>query len=362
MGRTVAVIGGGYGGAAAAKALDGDTDVILIEPKDAFVHSAGALRALVRPDWAGNIFFPYDRLLTRGRVVRRHAVSVDPGGVTLSSGERVDADYVVLASGSSYPFPAKMDTDVTEQALERLHATSKELAGAGRVLITGAGPVGLELAGEIRAMWPDKHVTIIDPAQEVLPGFLPELRDDLHRQLGDLDIGLRLDTALLTGPPTLPGRAETFTVRTTGGDITADIWFRCHGVSVNGDYLGDGRVTVRTPRGQVRVTEKLNVHGHDHIYALGDITDIAEAKMAAHAMKHAEVVAANITAQVRGEEPAAVYRPSPVPSVLLPLGPAAGVGQIASPDGAAVLPARTVAEYKGAHLLIDRFAELFGTG
>src|ERR1700754_184317 len=98
MGRIVAVIGGGYGGAAVAKALDQDTDVVLIEPKDAFVHAAGALRALVRPDWAGNMFFPYGALLKRGRIVRDRAVSVDPGGVTLASGERVDANYLVLAS------------------------------------------------------------------------------------------------------------------------------------------------------------------------------------------------------------------------------------------------------------------------
>ena len=68
MSRTVAVIGGGYGGAAAAKALDQDTDVVLIEPKDAFVHAAGALRALIQPDWAGNMFFPYDRLLQTAHV------------------------------------------------------------------------------------------------------------------------------------------------------------------------------------------------------------------------------------------------------------------------------------------------------
>src|SRR4051794_40013945 len=70
MSRTVAVVGGDYGGAAVAKALDAETDVVLVEPRDAFVQAAGSLRALVRPDWAGSIFFPYDRLLARGRVVR----------------------------------------------------------------------------------------------------------------------------------------------------------------------------------------------------------------------------------------------------------------------------------------------------
>ncbi|MCP9955184.1 FAD-dependent oxidoreductase [Actinomadura madurae] len=67
MSRTVAVIGGGYGGAAVAKALDAEADVILIDPRDAFANASGALRALTQPDWAGNMFFPYDRLLARGR-------------------------------------------------------------------------------------------------------------------------------------------------------------------------------------------------------------------------------------------------------------------------------------------------------
>lgn len=359
--RTVVVIGGGYGGAAVAKALDEETDVVLIDPKDAFVHAAGSLRALVRPDWAGNIFFPYGTLLKRGTVRREKAVAVDPGGVTLASGERIAADYLVLATGSDYPFPAKMDTDVSGEALARIHEAHAELAAAGRVLITGAGPVGLELSGEIKAVWPDKHVLITDPAAELVPGFLPEFREELLRQLAGLGVELRLGTSLTEEPPTGPGRHKPFTVTTTDDDeIAADIWFRCHGVRTNGDYLADGRVAVRTEQGRVPVTGTLNVEGHDHIYALGDLTDLAEAKMAGYAMKHAEVVARNILAQVRGEAPSDLYRPAPTPSVLLPLGPGGGVGQVPTPDGPAVLPAADVSAYKGADLFTGRFAELFG--
>jgi flavin-dependent dehydrogenase len=46
MEPTVVVIGGGYGGSSAAKALDAVADVVLVEPKDAFFHSIGALRAM----------------------------------------------------------------------------------------------------------------------------------------------------------------------------------------------------------------------------------------------------------------------------------------------------------------------------
>jgi NADH dehydrogenase FAD-containing subunit len=361
MGRTVVVVGGGYAGATVARALESEADVVLIEPRDAFVNSAGSLRALVRPDWAGNLFFPLATLLKRGTAIRERAVSADPGGVTLASGRRVEADYLVLATGSGYAYPAKPGADATAEALDELRRTHKELAGAARVLILGAGPVGLELAGEIKDVWPDKDVTIVDPAGELLPGFEPELREDLHRQLDDLGVRLRLGTALTAAPPTGAGLAGTFGVTTTDGEeITADIWFRAYGVRTNSDYLADGRLTTLTAHGQVPVTETLNVGGHEHVYAIGDLTDVAEAKMAGYAIRHADVVAQNITAQLRGERPAAVYRPLPHPMILLPLGTRGGVGQLPAPDGPAVVSAAMVSEHKGRDLYTGRFTEQFG--
>ncbi|WP_182898098.1 NAD(P)/FAD-dependent oxidoreductase [Microbispora sp. H10830] len=361
MSRTVVVVGGGYGGSALAKALDAEADVVLIDPRDAFVNTAGSLRALTQPDWAGTMFFPYDQWLRRGRVVRERAVSVDPGGVTLASGRRVETDYLVLATGSSYTYPAKPASDSMDDVLDDLRRTHKELAGAERVLILGAGPVGLELAGEIKEVWPHKHVTIVDPAERLLAAFPEEMRRELHRQLDGLDIHLRLGAGLTAPPATEPGQAETFTVTTTGGEeITADIWFRAHGVRVNSDYLADGRLTTRMPQGRVPVTETLNVQGYEHVYAIGDITDVPEAKMAGYAMQHAEVVARNIIAQLRGGQPEATYRPLPYPMILLPLGPRGGVGQLPSPDGPVVVPAETVSAYKGADLFTGRFTEQFG--
>ncbi|WP_181019016.1 NAD(P)/FAD-dependent oxidoreductase [Streptomyces roseicoloratus] len=364
MSEIIAVIGGGYGGAAVAKALDAETgaEVVLIEPKDAFEHAAGSLRALVRPEWAPNVFFPCDRLLERGRVVRERAASVDAHGVTLASGARVDADHVVIATGSAYPRPAKSGLDSAAEALAALRATHEEPASARRVLVTGAGPVGLELAGEITSVWPEKQVILVDPAPELLPAFAPELRADLLSQLAALGVELRLGTTLAEEPPAEPGRAKTFTVTTTdGAGLTADIWFRAHGVHVRSDFLSGELAAARTPQGRVRVDEHLRVEGQERVYAVGDVTDLAEAKMAGYAMQHAEVVARNIASALRGERPTAVYRPSPVPSVLLPLGPTGGVGQVPSPEGPQILPAETVALYKGADLFIGRFAELFGT-
>ncbi len=363
MNRTVVIVGGGYGGTLVAKALDTEADVILIDPREAFVNAAASLRALTRPDWAPNAFFSFDTLLDRGRVLRDRAVSVDPKGVTLASGERVEADYLVLATGSGYSYPAKPNPESTSiaQQLADLRATHEELAGAARVLILGAGPVGLELAGEIKEVWPAKHVVIVDRSDQVLPGFRPDVRAELHRQLDELGVELRLGTGLTAVPPLEAGRAGRFTVTTDRGDeIEADIWFRAFGVRVNTGYLADGHLSPLTEQATVPVTERLNVVGYDHVYAIGDITALPDPKMASYAMTQAEIVVQNITAQLAGDQPGVVHTATER-RILLPLGTRAGVGQLPTPAGVAAATVETVQQRKGADLFTARFAARFGT-
>src|SRR5436309_355876 len=76
---TVVVLGGGYAGIQVARPLDDLADVVLVEPKDDFVHNVAALRALVDPGWLERIYLPYTGLLGRGRVVRDRAVKAGAG-------------------------------------------------------------------------------------------------------------------------------------------------------------------------------------------------------------------------------------------------------------------------------------------
>ena len=112
----VVVLGGGYAGVNVAKSLDDVAEVLLIEPKEAFVHNVAALRALVAPSWLPRIYLPYAGLLSNGRVIRDRAAKVDAGRVELASGDVIQADYIVLATGSAYPFPAKSDLESTAAA------------------------------------------------------------------------------------------------------------------------------------------------------------------------------------------------------------------------------------------------------
>ena len=354
----VAVLGGGYAGVNVAKALDDVAEVLLIEPKDAFVHNVAALRALVAPSWLPRIYLPYAGLLSHGRVIRDRAAKVDAGRVELASGDAIEADYIVLATGSGYPFPAKSDLDSTAAAHEKVLAAHAALAAAGRVLLLGAGPVGIELAGEITAIWPDKHITLIDPAEDVLGArFRPELKAEIRRQLAGLGVRLVLGSALTADPPGEPGELGTFTVRTGSGvELTADIWFRCYGVRPVSDYLTGSLAGARQPDGRVMVTPELRVAGQDRVFALGDVAT-ADHPMAGAAGRQAAIVAGNLRALIAGRGELAEYQ-APPPGIVVPIGPDGGAGQRGGQED--LLPAEVVAELKGRDLMVDRYIALLG--
>ncbi|HEY6479015.1 MAG TPA: FAD-dependent oxidoreductase, partial [Streptosporangiaceae bacterium] len=360
---SVVVIGGGYAGVNVAKSLDDVADVVLVEPKDAFVHNVAALRALVDPGWLPRIYLPYGGLLSHGRVVQDRAAKVDAGRVVLASGEELPADYLVLATGSSYPFPAKSDVDRTVDAHEKTLGTHAALAAAGRVLLVGAGAVGIELAGEIKAVWPSKQVTLVDVADDVLGGpFRPELKAELRRQLAELGVPVLLGSPLVTAPPTEPGELRTFTVQTQAGtEVTADIWFRCYGVIPVSDYLAGGLAGARGADGHIEVTPTLQVAGQDRVFALGDVST-ADRKVAGAAGRQAVVVAGNIRALIEAGSGAAgdagaageagpaagaaglsEYQPAP-PGIVVPIGPEGGSGQRAGSED--LLPPEMVAQLK----------------
>ncbi|MCU1482296.1 MAG: FAD-dependent oxidoreductase [Subtercola sp.] len=363
MNARVAVVGGGYAGTMIAKELDGEADVILIDPRDAFVNVSSSMRAAVRTEWASRPFFSYDALLEHGRVVRGAVTAVDPAGVTMAGGGRIEADYIVLATGSSHSYPARpreLNTSAADAAND-LIATSAQLERSGSVLILGAGAVGLELGGEIREAWPSMRITIVAPSSDILPGYLPEVRDELRRQLQELRIDLRLNTSLASMPPVEDGRHSSFTVTTTTGEeIGADIWFRTFGARPNTGYLEDGNLITLTDRRTVPVDNHLNVVGYDNVYAVGDIADLTDSKMATWAQTQAPTVIENIRSHLRGERPERVYEPATTARILLPLGTRGGVGQLPGHDGApASAPLEAVIARKGNDLFTARFAERF---
>src|ERR1700681_4384842 len=102
------VIGGGYGGATAAKytrMLDPSIEVVLIEPNEAFVSCPLSNMVLGGFRSMADITVSYDGLATRGvRVVRDTATAVDMKRkqVRLARGDPVAFDRVILSPGVDF--------------------------------------------------------------------------------------------------------------------------------------------------------------------------------------------------------------------------------------------------------------------
>jgi apoptosis-inducing factor 2 len=352
----IAVIGGGYAGIAVAKGLDDVADVTLVDPSEAFVHNVAALRAVAQPEWLDKMFFRHENLLANGTFLCDRAVAVEGRKVTLESGGELEPDYLVLATGSTYPFPAKSDEPLVDAARAKYRTAQDALEKADRVLIVGAGPVGLELAGEIKHVSPDKGVILVDTAPDILAGpFDQALRDELRSQVEKLGIELRTGTALSALPATEPGTAAPVSVTTASGDtLTADVWFRCFGVTPQTGYLRGALADQVDAAGFVRVDDQLRVAGGENVFALGDASN-ADRKTAGAAATEAAVLVQNLRAQITGEGETATYAASP-PAIVLPLGPTGGASQL---PGRGVVDAGMTSQIKGQSLLIDMYRGMF---
>lgn len=352
----VVVVGGGYGGITVAGGLDDVADVTLVEQKDQFVHHAAALRATVDSVWGHTIFMPYTRLLNRGHVIHGTCMRVDGTKVYVTGHEPLEADYLVLATGTTYPFPAKHLVSQADVAKARLDATRENLTRARTVMLVGAGTVGVEFAGELSATFPQLRIVMVDKKPSILGtrGYVDELRQNITAQLRERNVELVLGSPLAYMPPTDVGTLSPFQVRTLAGDeIEADMWFLCYGAQTATGYLHSSYASSMRPNGSVMVNSYMQVKDKQNIYAVGDITDISESKRADAARAHARVVIANIRDQLAGREPATTYAPGKE-WVILPLGPDGGASQLVEPNGTTrIVGPDETAEIKGTDLMVS---------
>lgn len=358
--KRVIIVGGGYAGTTLARALDAAFEVVLVEPREAFVHNVAVIRALVQPGLIDQIILPYDRLLNRGRVIRARVSAVAEGRVSLSTGETITGDYVVLATGSTYAQPFKPTTEAMADFRSASASTHEAIKAARHIAIVGAGAVGVELAGEIASGLSGKSVTLIGSGDRLFPEFAPGLGKRLLADLKALGVTVKLGASAKLA---VTDRPHAGPLHLTSGEVLEpDLVIPALGAHPDTRPLTD-LVGVRfDTTGRVATDGWMRPPGLVNVFALGDVaangdlmTIVASSRQAPWLAKtlHALAAGAAIDALPR-------YSPWPSPPILVPLGAARGASVLpVTKKGLVVGPFLTGA-IKGKSLFIPRYHKEFG--
>jgi apoptosis-inducing factor 2 len=348
---SVVVIGGGAAGITIATTLDKALDpsrhsLTLITQADYLRHHPAALRAVVTAE--GNLendmAIPYDKLFGKdkkggkGRLsnvkfgkVQSIEENVDGAGgsVVLENNQRVQWDYLAIATGSEWNGPLRWPSRL-EEVKPYLDGWRSKFASAKSVVLVGSGAVGTELAGEIRDFIPSAELTVVNrdalPLNSTYPDvFRKRVLEGLTsrgvKYLGG-DAVSSLSADILNGTdPVTPER----TITTDKGVkvaaeliVSALIVFRASHThvrmqvptggrrGVNTRFLGASNspsaVTINksvTSGGYLDVLSTLQLKSNPRVFAAGDVVALPEQHTIIKASSHAPVIAANIQALIR---------------------------------------------------------------
>ena len=211
-----------------------------------------------------------EAFFTENRVERRFGETVselhpEKKTVTLESGEEVAYDRLLLATGStplvlSVPGLETVSSAHTFLSLDDAKGLEKALCKESRVLILGAGLIGLKCAEGIRKLC--REITIVDLAPRILPNVLLEepaqiVKEHIEKQ----GVGFRLAQSIerFRGNRALLKSGET---------IDFDVFVMAVGVRPN--------VSLFAPHGEVArgiVTDSRGETGVLGIFAAGDCAE-----------------------------------------------------------------------------------------
>ena len=331
----VVMIGAGFGGLWAAKALGNkDVDVVVIDRRNHHVFQPLLYQVATAVLSPGEIAQPIRRILHKHKnieVVLGEAVEFDTVNqqVVLGDGVRVHFDYLIVAAGARHSYFGHDDWETSAPGLKTLDDAVEirrrvllafEMAERDAYLqdrkrqlnfvVVGGGPTGVEMAGAIADIarqalakdfkaikTGDARVVLFEGSDRVLGTFAPELSDSAKHQLEEIGVEVRLKSFV---SEIEPGRVKV------GDDwIDCDVVVWATGVAASslGKKLG-----VETDKaGRVFVEPDLSIKTNKDIFVIGDMASIKQADgtpvpgVSPAAMQMGEQTAANILREMKGK-------------------------------------------------------------
>ncbi|KAG9225181.1 hypothetical protein CCMSSC00406_0007408 [Pleurotus cornucopiae] len=306
--KNIIIVGGGAVGTTLARTLSAKINasthhIVLVDPRPFQVVLPVSLRFLTsdRDNLQETTLPSYDKLFVdgtgtfvEGKVATIQKGDRKGGSVTLENGEIIAFEYLVLATGSIFQGPLAFP-ETKDDVLPFVEGVRKRIKDANDIVLAGGGSVAIELAGEIKDIYPNKNVTVVQGGGHLLNDVYPlRFRTFAEQGLVKRDIKLVLNDYL----DDIPTDGFTSVKTRSGTTIKADVVFNTRGGRPNTEFIKSLGPDVLTPGGLVKVRPTLQLAAYDDIFAGGDILDVKEQKQYAKALTHASVLAANILASI----------------------------------------------------------------
>jgi NADH dehydrogenase len=293
----VIIVGSGFAGLTAAKALDGaDLEITIIDRRNFHLFQPLLYQVAMAALNPSDIAYPIRSVFRRQENVTR-VVLGEVDGIDLEQrvvsvgGEKIAYDHLLLATGASHSYFGHDDwagnapgLKTVEDALtmrarvlaafERAEASPDEADKWLTFVVVGGGPTGVELAGaltEIAVHAMGREFDRVDPASarvvlvegtdRVLPPYPESLSLSAKRQLEELGV------EVLTGAFVEDIDAEGVTL-STGARVAAGTVLWAAGVEASplGALVGDV-----DRAGRVLVEDDLSVPGYPEVFVAGDL-------------------------------------------------------------------------------------------
>ncbi len=282
----VVIIGGGFCGSLAAKYLDAKAEVVLIDRKDYFEFSPSIHKVVFNPAHFKKIAIPFNRFLKRTRIITDKLLRVTPIYVETEK-EKIEFDYLIIASGIDYPvlLDDKTDVHALKSGKDAL-AIGDAVKKAEHILIVGGGLIGTEIAGEL-ATKANKRVVIVHPKDRLLERNPESASNYAMKFLEQRGVNI------IFGEKVVSRQGHSF-ITDKGRKIDAELALWCAGIKCNPWFMESFPVHIFTERKSLKVNEFLQLAGFSNIFVGGDINDVKEEKTAQNAERHAKLICQNI--------------------------------------------------------------------
>ena len=307
----VVIVGGGFGGLQAATHLkSADVDITLVDRRNFHLFQPLTYQVATGALSPGEVAYPLRAIFKRRRNVEVlmaevNGFELDSRQVLLESEPPLPYDTLIVGGGSSYSYFGHDDWRQLAPEIKSLesalamrgriltafeHAETEQDADARRALLTfvivGAGPTGVEMAGQIAELARDTvasdfrkidpreaRVLLVETADRVLTAFPPSLSRRAARSLQRIGV-----TPLLQH--TVVGiDGESVTVSAQDGDsetipARTVIWAAGVNASPLARQLGELTGAEVDRAGRLTVEPDLTLPGHPEVLALGDMVRV----------------------------------------------------------------------------------------